>query len=67
MKHPGIDESDLCWERLIMRSFAYPAIPAQDSMAGDFAITFRDFPKAITQAENMGKAGLQGMGVWLSE
>jgi antitoxin HicB len=43
-----------------MRSFSYSAILVRDFKAGGFTVTFRDFPEAITQAEDMAEARLQG-------
>ena len=36
-----------------MRIFEYPATLAPDQEAGGFVVTFRDFPEAITQGENV--------------
>jgi antitoxin HicB len=43
-----------------MKGFTYPATLVRDSKAGGYTITFYDFPEAITQAENIAEARIQG-------
>jgi antitoxin HicB len=43
-----------------MKGFTYPAKLERDSKAGGYTITFRDLPEAITQAENIAEARIQG-------
>jgi antitoxin HicB len=43
-----------------MNGFTYPATLVRDSKAGGYTITFRDLPEAITQAENIVEARIQG-------
>ena len=43
-----------------MKGFTYPATLARDSKAGGYTIIFRDLPEAITQAENIAEARMQG-------
>jgi antitoxin HicB len=43
-----------------MKGFTYPATLVRDSKAGGYTITFRDLPEAITQAENIADARIQG-------
>jgi antitoxin HicB len=43
-----------------MKGFTYPATLVRDSKAGGYTITFCDLPEAITQAENIAEARIQG-------
>jgi antitoxin HicB len=43
-----------------MKGFTYPAMLVRDSKAGGYTIIFRDLPEAITQAENIAEAKMQG-------
>lgn len=44
-----------------MKSFTYPATLVRDAKAGGYTITFRDLLEAITQAEDIAEARMQGV------